>query len=607
MITSLYNLGKFYLDNENKDKLELLITTTQKIDFVLNCELIQDSTGKLSYSKWFQTEYDPSDCVKYLYRKGSSRGTNITPSTLIVNVESTWNGKFFKWFENNKDKNNLFHKIYSVLAKDESVILNELNVLFDDVKSDAKNNILLSLVIHVNDEYYYLNDYDEFKDIIIEDSEKSYYYSKSNKIDIKGEGVCYCCDEYKQVYGLALSTGLGLKFATPEKLGNIPGNNLEDYWKTTPVCGDCTLTMNAGLKYVDENLKFKEFGLNYYIIPKFLLNNNESFQRLNNKVKEVGLMDSSSEIQLLENKISRTMNGLEDNIEFKFLFFQKKNSALDILSYVESTIPSWLNRLYSTQLSISKDLFLQEDHLKLFYGKDFTGDFITSLQSKSYKPLKNDWYKRFLKDLTHDDKEYLDFVTCVLSNNGSIDYDYLLFLIMDSLRTDFKNDYYGGMVNDFIKSLMLLNLFNELNLIKGGISMSLSKEDILNDLDSPAEKISFLAGVLSRNILNIQWNKNRSNAFSKNLYDFNLDENRILNNILPRIYSKCNDYGIFYKEINDWIGDAIIELKHSDGWDLTNDETSFYFTYGYLVNQKFKNTERKTTMIYNQEYNDGGE
>lgn len=606
MITSLYNLGKCYLDTEKKDKLELLITTNQKIDFVLNCELIQDSDGKLVYGKWFQTEYDPYDCVKYLYRKGSSRGTNITPSTLIVNVESTWNGKFFKWFENNKDKNSLFRKIHSALAKDEYLILNDLNILFDNIKGDAKNNILLSIVIRVDDEYYYLNDYNEFKNIIIENSEKSYYHSKSNKIDIKGEGICYCCEEHKTVYGLALSTGLGLKFATPEKIGNIPGNDLEEYWKTTPVCGDCTLTMNAGLKYVDEHLKFKEFGLNYYIIPKFLFNNNESFQRLNSKIKEVGLMDSSNELPLLENKISRTMNGLEDDIEFKFLFFQKNNSALDILSYVESTIPSWLNRLYSTQLCISKDLFLQEDHLKLFYGKDFTGDFITHLQGKLYKPLKNDWYKRFLKDLTNDNKEYLDFVTCVLSNN-CVDYDYLLSLIVGSLRTNFKNDSYSGMVNDFIKSLMLLKLFNELDLIKGGVNMGLSKEEILNDLNSPAEKISFLAGVMSKNVLNIQWNKNRSNAFSKNLYDFNLDENRILNNILPKIYSKCDDYGIFYKEISDWIGDAIMELKHSDGWDLTNDETSFYFTYGYLVNQKFKNTEKETTSIFDQEYDNMGD
>ena len=602
MITGLYNLGKFYLESENKDKKELIITTNQKIDFVLNCELILNN-NELSYNQWFQVEYDPEDCLKYLYRKGASRGTNITPSTLIGNnIKGTWDNKFVKWFKNNMEYSPLIKGICILLEEKYEVIFNDLNILYESVKNDSKNNIMLSLSIIVDGEHCYLNDFKEFQDIIIGESEKSYYHSKAAKLDVRGDGVCYCCDDFKPVYGLSLSNGLGLKFATPEKIGNIPGNDLAEYWKTTPICGDCTLTLMAGLKYVEKYLNFSEYGLKYYIVPKLLFDDKFTFGMLNRKIKEISSLESSNNLNLLENKLSRTVRGLEDNIEFKFIFYRKKNSALDILSFVESTIPSWLNKIYSTQLEISKDKFFQEDHLKVLIGDSVEGDFITFIQYMGYKPLKNDFYKRFFKDFTDSDKEYLDIVSQVL-NNEKINEDYLYGIICNSLRTDFKNDSYYGLVKDFIKSLMLLRLLNRLELIKGDVNMGMSKEEILSNIECPDEKIAFLTGVLSRIVLSVQYAKNKSNAFSRELFDFKLDENRI-NIIFDKAVYKLNEYGAVYTSIMDLVSDAMDELNASGGWKLNNDKTTHWFVYGYISYKKFRNTNVKATDDFKNEYSD---
>lgn len=87
MLDALYELGKLYIEKENLDEIEVLLDN-KKIGAVVLVEFIEESTnGNIIYNKVYQEDYDSKNKVKYLYKKGSSRGTNITPSSLLRSEE----------------------------------------------------------------------------------------------------------------------------------------------------------------------------------------------------------------------------------------------------------------------------------------------------------------------------------------------------------------------------------------------------------------------------------------------------------------------------------------------------------------------------------------
>lgn len=163
------------------------------------------------------------------------------------------------------------------------------------------------------------------------------------------------------MYGL-VSSSIGFKFSTPEKEGNVPGINLKNQWKLLPICSDCALYLNAGKNFVEENLNFSEFSLKYYVIPSFLFDLENGFDKFYNNIKLFKSEDNlnSSDLIHIGNKLEKIVKKVDDIAEFKFLFYQSSNNAFDILAYIESVVPSWLNVLYNTQLKIYEYDFFKE-------------------------------------------------------------------------------------------------------------------------------------------------------------------------------------------------------------------------------------------------------
>lgn len=116
MLDAVYKLGKLNIEKENLDEIDVLLDN-KKIGAVVLVEFIEESDANLKYNKIFQEDYDSKNKIKYLYKKGSSRGTDVTPSCLITDLEKTFNNKFFKWFENNNDRTNLFGLIYDAILE----------------------------------------------------------------------------------------------------------------------------------------------------------------------------------------------------------------------------------------------------------------------------------------------------------------------------------------------------------------------------------------------------------------------------------------------------------------------------------------------------------
>lgn len=582
LLDSVYKLGKLSIEKEGLDEIDVLLDN-KNIGAVVLVEFIMESNGNILYSKVFQEDYDSKNKVKYLYKRGSSRGTDITPSCLVTDLDKTFNNKFLKWFDNNKDKNDFFNSLNEVIMNEKDVIYDELDnfIKFLDIK-DA--NILLSIVINKNNEIKYLNDFDEFKDILIENSLKKYYGGKKN---IRGEGICCLCDIEKEVYGLAANAA-GFMFSNVDKKGNIPGLGYTNQWKLLPICSDCALYLNAGKNFIEKYLNFSEFGLRYYAIPNFLFDSEKGFDRLYQDLKLFQKENNlnSKDLSFIENRLSKIVKRIDDVAEFKFLFYQSSNNAFDILAYVESVIPSWLNKLYKSQEKIAEYDYFREDNLRLIFGKNHDGGFIDLINKneKIYPCTKDNWYKKFLRDFINNfsRKMYIDTVVKIISNR-KLDSNFLMSKIMDKIRSNWRNEENYALKISVLESLMLMLLLNDLNLIKGENIMKSDNAEFSIDLilDSPSKKATFLLGELTRKLMNIQYKELGSTPFYNKLWGLSLDQKKI-HKLYPMVINKLQEYNAGYmrnleKEISKNLA------RSENDWNLNRDETSYYFVLGFTL------------------------
>lgn len=587
LLDAMYNIGKFYYEKENLTEIDVFIDD-KKIGAVVLIEFLENN-GSYNYSKVFQEEYDVSNKIKYLYKKGSSRGTNITPSSLLgKTLKTTFNIKLLKWFTNNKDENNLFKKLNDAVEESKDKIFQDLDNFIKDLNPNNEN-ILISIIINKNNQYYYLNDFDEFKDILIKESIRK-YHGPSN---IKGDGVCCLCNQNKEVYGL-VSSSIGFSFSTPEKVGNVPETNLKNQWKLLPICKGCALYLSAGKKFIEKYLNFSEFGLTYYVIPNFLFDSSKAFDVFYNNLKLFESEDNldSSDLYNIEYNLAKLVKIIDDVAEFKFLFYHSSNNAFDILAYVESVIPSWLNNIFEMQYKISHYDFFSEENIKSLFGDSHQGNFIDLINKneKHYKCSQDNWYKKFLRDFIYSfsRKMYIDSVANVI-NKRKLDYNFLMSQIMNTIRKSWRNENNYELKINVIKSLMLLLLLNDLKLINEVKIMDLDNEEfsIEKILNSPSKKATFLLGVLTRKLMNIQYRELGSTPFYNKLWGLSLDQKKI-RKLFVMVVNKLEEYGAGYMiKLENEISDNL--AKSEGNWNLNRDDTSYYFVLGYTSPNYNKN------------------
>lgn len=594
LLDTLNKLGKLYIGKEQLNDFEVLVDN-KKIGAVVLVEFIEESNGNINYSKVYQEDYDSNNKVKYLYKKGSSSGTDITPSCLITELPKTFKNKFVKWFDKHNSENEFFKNLYNVIMGNKDEIFSALDDLVKSIDI-RDSNILLSLIIKKNDEIRYLYDFDEFKDFFI----KSCYDKFQGSKKVRGDGVCYLCNQEKEVFGM-VSNSMGFAFSTPEKRGNVPGFDIKNQLKLLPVCGDCAIDLNAGKNFVEENLNFSEFGLRYYVIPNLLFDSEKGFNKIYNVIQLLNSEEnmSSSDVIHIENKLGKIVNRIDDIAEFKFLFYQASNNAFDILAYVESVIPSWLNSLYNMQYKIGEYDFFKETNLKLIFGDKHEGNFIQLINKneKNYPCAANNWYKRFLRDFINDfsRKLYIDTVVNVISNR-KLDYNFLMSRFMHKIRSNWRNEENYALKLSVLKSLMLLMLFNEINLFKGEKNMVSENEEFSIDLilDSPSKRATFLLGVLTRKLMNIQYNELGSTPFYTKLWGLSLDEKKI-HKLYPMVINKLQEYDAGYmRELEEEISKNL--AKSENNWKLNRDETSYYFVLGFTLPNFDKNEEKEDDL-----------
>ncbi|RZB29564.1 MAG: CRISPR-associated protein Csh1 [Candidatus Argoarchaeum ethanivorans] len=611
MIEAIKEIGEYYLKKEGKhlnDPVDIIVedpASSPAYKHILAVIINKTETG-FEFGGVRHEEYTKKKIGQYLYKRGSSKGSDLTPTSRITEVQKTFTNKMLLWFKNvvknkdlelNEEDTEFISDLGGCVEQNKDIILSELK---SKTGNFAKNeNGILTLIIN-NGENKYVGDIPVFRKILLHDFSMKLYHSPTYKIQsISQNQFCSVCKQRSdEVYGL-VST---YSFYNVDKPGFVAGGfNREDAWKNYPVCLKCALTLEAGKQYVDEFLAYKFYGFNYYIIPKLLQHGRgqeiyelledyrKNIRDANVKIKkEYGNLLSETEEEALY-ILAQQENFLNNNL----LFYEKTNAAFRILLYIEDILPSRLRTLFDEKRNVDKKTVFKE------FGKDGKALAFT---------FGNVWHF-FPRNREQDMSKYFLEIINKIFVGRKIDYPFLMSVMVNKIRREFTNS--GTTKLSTLMGLQLLDYLNNLDLLdnlngcvemnENGINQIFGGDDApLNEkvnklftefpdfFDQPAKRAVFMEGALAKLLLNIQYQERGADPFRTKLQGLKLDE-RLVKRLLPEMQNKLEEYGKnYYRELEALISKYMIQA--GEGWRLSKDEISFYFVLGMNLYYMFNST-----------------
>ena len=602
-------IGRWARKNDDSENLirNLIQNPNEKGNISKVFEIILKQQGEgFVYEKVNVSEFSETRLMKYLYRHGSSRGSDVTPTSKFAgDMEKTFKNKINKCIgdiEKEKtsigltpDEQKIITQINKALSASEKDIIINLQKQIEDI--DQKEGSILTLVFSGNKGKRYIGDMEMFR-TILQNKGKEKYYKKHGKESLGQDQTCSVCHEkQKEVYGFVNT----YNFYTVDKPGFVSGGfKQQDAWKNYPVCCNCAVNMEQGKKYLAENLSFSFYGFNYLLIPKFITGRliEESMEILEYAFEQKAseILKSGFEKKFryrltdAENEIFDLISEQEDYISFDFLFYAEKQAAFNILLHIEDVLPSRLKRLFQIKTHIDQiDIFKRVKTDKKDEEKRLVFNF----------GVLRDFFPLISKKRTYD-KNFLELAGKIFSYKP-IDYNFVMQAIVRKIRPVFINNKSTEIL--CLKGYMLLNFLAELGILsKGGVKMdikiiddikkSFSSEDKTYSekierffaahggfFDCAPKKACFLTGVLVRKVLNIQFKENNATPFQKKLHGLRLSES-IIKNVSKEAQAKLEQYkkNYYYMELETIISQYM--AVGNKNWPITNDEISFYFTTG---------------------------
>ena len=611
MIEAIRAIGEYALQKEGKrleDPVDIIVedpASSPTYKHILAVVINKMENG-FEFGGVQHEEYTKEKIGQYLYKRGSSKGSDLTPTSRITEVQKTFVNKMLMWFKNalknkdlelNEEDTEFISSLAECIKQNKEVILSELKYKTGNF---AKNeNGILTLIIN-NGENRYVGDIPVFRKILLHDFSMRLYHSSTYKIQsISQNQFCSVCKQKKEeVYGFVTT----YSFYNVDKPGFVAGGfNRADAWKNYPVCLKCALTLEAGKQYVDEFLAYKFYGFSYYVIPKLLQpercreiyklleDYRKNIKDANVKIKKgYGNLLSENEEEALD-ILAQQENFLNNNL----LFYEKTNAAFRILLYIEDILPSRLRILFDGKRNVDKKTVFKE------FSKDGKALSFT---------FGNIWHF-FPRNREHDLSKYFLEITNKIFVDRKIDYSFLMSAMVNKIRKEFANN--NSTKLSTLMGLQLLDYLNNLDLLEnltGGMEMNENNinqifgggdtplDEKVNKLftefpdffDQPAKRAVFMEGALAQLLLNIQYQERGAGPFRTKLQGLKLDE-RLVKRLLPEMQNKLEEYGKnYYRELEVLISKYMIQA--GEGWKMSKDEISFYFVLGMNLYYVFKST-----------------
>ncbi len=579
MLTAIKELGR--ANRKTTDELTTLIQTPKGFEKKENDPkviFINVNTDRNRFTGIELEDYDPGKKDKYLYRRGSSNGPDIAPSSILTEAHKTFKGKILSWFKDQTDP--FLKKIQSILEQNQDKIIEQV------IKraADLKKNQGKLLTLKINGKY--LGDLETFREWV----KRGVRAQVENRGAVAKEKICSLCGERKEVSG----DPRVFTFYTIDKPGFITGGfDEKSAWKNFPLCYDCKLDLEAGWKFIKGNLKFKFYGLDYYLIPRQLISKTIA----KSDIMRI-LVDTRKNIRLTRQVIKRITDDEEeildilkekqDIITLNLLFLKEEggSSAQRILLLIEDVFPSRLREIFQAKDAVDK---LLNGNFTFGCIRVF---FRTSSPGKSQPDL---------------DKYFLEIVNSIFKG-VVIDKGLLFQFFMSEIRNRFLTEDNKGLFFARVKDALMAILFLlKLNLVvfKEVKVMADSRFDRFFEkypalLQHPAKKGVFLLGALTQLLLNKQYADRGSTPFRKNLKSLKMSESD-LRALLPKVQNKLEEYGAFTtgkkqiaSEISKYLSIA------GENWKIPLEELNFYFACGMnMVNdvKSIISEEQNTTEV----------
>jgi len=583
MLEAIKELGDCILDRKNKDKLTILLEPLYKANQeeprLLTIDI--DITTAPQYLGISIEPYRTDKNGKYLYKKGSPRGANFSPTTQITDTSRTYQIKILGWFRD-------FEKIKDNFSKEDQSFIQALHELLKEKEKEIVSNLeekrketnisCVTLRFRKENKWLYLGDLKVFKDFLLKK-----IFEREAKIAGQNK-ICSLCKQRKTSVFLDSSI---FKFFNIDKPGFITGGFIqEDAWHMFPLCPDCKLSLVEGKNFL-QNLQFTFVkGMQYFLIPHFLLGKEqvrkEILDILLDAQKRVTLSkESKKNITTDEEDILFYLKEAEDTISFYLLFLKKEQSAERILLLIEDVLPSRLQTI--------------------FKAKDKVDGKFEPL-NYNFSCLREFFFKTDEKNKRADlDKYFLEVIDKVFKGR-TLSLSWLLQFFMHEIRKDFfktyaQNDNYRFQ-NSVRYALMNLDFFTNLGLLPIKSFKEEGMFDVLYEkyqLNSVLKRGLFLLGALTELLLQIQRAKrDGSMPFFKQLKGLKMNESEI-KGLLPKVINKFIEYDSYGRGKRLLAEEVSKNLLNSgSNWKITLDEINFYFAAGMALASEVKEMVENT-------------
>lgn len=557
LIESIAEIGKWALDKKQKAVVDQLIED-HGYPYAMNI-LLKEENGLFVFVG-IEVEEAHIDFKKYLFRNGSTRGTNYSPTARITTVDNTFHQKVLGWFKKVKEDDNYFPSIYELLVSKQKEIVSQLQEKIDQLKDRA----ILSLKINNT----FLYDLPLFVD-------KFVLMVNKKDLELYAEGqVCSICGEKKDIVIGKMSV---FRFYTLDKPGFIAGGFNENLaWRNFPVCLSCKSFIEEGKKTIEEKLRFQFYGLSYLLIPKFILSssmNSDDYEDVMNLLfwqsKDIRLRDRTIQsFMTTEEDILAVLADAKNTISLQLLFLQKIRSAERILLHIEDVLPSRLREIFEAKAYVERVLQFGDHQFHFGMVRTFFN--------------------------SNADRYFLTIVDRVFKKEP-IHFPFLLPFVMKEIRRDFyeveSNTNFFYKVRQAISVILFLEQCGVLKM-KGGSAVP-SKFDALfetfgQQLDTNEKKGIFLLGALTQMLLEVQWKERGSQPFVKQLMGLKMDE-RTVKGLLPKVINKLKEYDAYQRSHQQLAEDiSSLFMMAQKNWKLSVDELNFYFVCGMNLVSKVK-------------------
>jgi len=539
-------------------------------------------------------EIDNSNSEKYLYKKLSGHNDASITSRLTT-YDKTFDKRILRHITDASKNRNLSKNCRAFFKNIYKEILNNKNDIKLKLQHFIKNtpsgeNAIITTKFHDHNNTFY-NQHIEpivesFKKVLFE----NYYYSKTQKVFSIGKdkkcSICGCKKD--EVYGFVNT----FNFYTVDKPGYIAsGFEAESAWQNYPVCLECAIVLKSGRDFLEENLNFSFYGMNYLLIPKFVMKKdfNDTLQVMsawrsptyNEKDSQIFTGDEKDLIQHLTK--------LEESVSVKFLFFEEKNDAYKIVLLTEDIFPSRFSYLLNQKFKLDElDIFKHTKTKESPFGYKFNFGVLN----------------RFYNARTN--KTFIEIVDKIFSGS-SISYYSILQDIVNEIRKVFpniKNERDTKLKDTVLQGFMLILYLQNLDLFREnpkGENMSENRMDEHKEeqetgkqffkkypdyFTNPAQKAIFLLGVLIKLFTDVQFRLRESKPFLSKLGNLRMDQ-RSIQRLLTDVKAKMLEYDKdYYRQLQSEIAANFIEAGKN--WQMNNDEINFNFVLGMQLADKFK-------------------